>query len=216
MSNVPVSNQEILPACYAFTAASMATAYAHAVLNTSTDVSGAELFQKVQTSDKWVLDANTGRTCNALALAAKEIPGLGQCQKFDFANNGRTLNTPADFLAKIDEQLVLKKLPIGIEYCSGVLLEGHKTFISKRTFRDDLNYLNTKEASENFDDSCNFHASTVIGRERRDDGRCYYYIQNSWGDDCSIYPSSIRPCKGGRIWVPAEDLAPNLFRLSFF
>ena len=212
LEKVPVSDQNKSPTCFAHGASVLAQAYLSRWPGEKAP-SPEELEKKIADGNKWVLNVNNGRTCSSVQLAQKSAGKIPGCENFGFRGaKGRTLRAPKELLARI-HQLLEKKQPAGIEYCSGVL-KANGTFITKRSFRKDLNYLaDEKEVLENFSEKCGFHVSVVSARERRDDGRCYLQIQNSWGTSCDRYPADIRPCEGGRIWVPEEELGKNLFRV---
>jgi hypothetical protein len=126
------------------------------------------------------------------------------------------LQKPEKFKEKIHQLFdrpLNASLPLGIEYCSGILTSPNKDFIHNRTFGSDINYLNSPKAIRNFKDGCGFHASALIGRERREDGKCYFLVQNSWGASCHFY-SNPELCEDGKIWVDEDVLSRNLLRVS--
>lgn len=56
----------------------------------------------------------------------------------------------------------------------------------------------------------NAHASSIVGREKKSDGQCYYQVRNTWGPGCGNSYRSVQ-CEGGYFWVSEKDLLPNLF-----
>jgi hypothetical protein len=139
------------------------------------------------------------------------------CKMFDFVKQEgkQRLETPESFKGEIHRLLNQPKddvLPVGIAYCSGVLLQPKREFIKNRVFPLDVDHLNGPKAQENLSRSCKFHASAIIGRERQRDGKCYFLIQNSWGASCSPYNTANR-CENGKVWVEENALSRNILRI---
>jgi hypothetical protein len=61
------------------------------------------------------------------------------------------------------------------------------------------------------------HYSTLVGRrENVITGRCQYLIRNSWGEDCSIYPSPYNVmCDAGNIWVDSDVLLQSIISIHY-
>lgn len=144
-----------------------------------------------------------------------------QCNKVDFkpAQNGsKELERPDVFKHKLHELLdqpLNQSFPIGIEYCSGILEHPGKSFIIDRKFGENVDYLNTPERSLNLGSGCGYHASVIIGREKKEDGKCYFLIQNSWGASCNYYADPSL-CENGKIWVEENEISKNILRVSHF
>lgn len=188
----------------------------------------SEIVDAVKKNDPSILlEAITQNICEKPGNSVhfgKDLPELPGCQKFDFqeaatSSGKKTLQTPDAFKAKLHELLSAgnRAMPVGIEYCYGVVKTAPGVYITNREFRKDLNYLNTPDASENFDKGCGFHASVVIGQERRSDGKCYFEIQASEGKSCQGFHANAN-CdpKTGHLWVDEDLLSRNLIRLSYF
>lgn len=142
-----------------------------------------------------------------------------RCQKFDFDKipNGSefALKNPASFKKELNDLLDKQPnqiLPIGIEYCSGIFSDSSKSYIQNRVFPKNIDYLNSEASSRNLAQDCGFHASVIIGREKKD-GKCKLLIQNSWGASCNYYQYP-EDCEGGKVWVDENDLTKNLLRIS--
>lgn len=145
------------------------------------------------------------------------------CKSFDFTlieNDKKTLQDPAAFkkqLHSLFDKPADQQSPVAIEYCSGLYkTNDDSSLITNRTFDKDINYLNDpKAALKNLADTCKFHASAIVGREKRPDGKCYFIIQNSWGASCGFYKNQSL-CKEGKFWVEENKLTNNLIRVSHF
>jgi hypothetical protein len=180
-----------------------------------------------QDDSKDLLVAVTQNICkkkgNSVHFGA-DVPELPACQKFDFqpgtnASGKKSLQTADAFKAKLHELLSggNRSMPIGVEYCYGVAKTGPDDYIINREFEQDINYLNTSAASENFSKNCGFHASAVIGQKRQADGKCYFELQVSEGQSCKGFQGSKTECdKNGHIWVDEDLLSRNMIRLSHF
>ena len=59
------------------------------------------------------------------------------------------------------------------------------------------------------------HWSSVVGRARGLDGRCYYKVRNSWGTDCKKYRLSVN-CKSGYLTISADDLVARVHSVHYF
>lgn len=61
------------------------------------------------------------------------------------------------------------------------------------------------------------HYSTIVGRrENVITGRCQYLVRNSWGEDCSIYPSPYDVmCEAGNIWVDSDVLLQSIISIHY-
>ena len=59
------------------------------------------------------------------------------------------------------------------------------------------------------------HWSTIVGRRRGSDGKCYYGIRNSWGKECQGYKPGVK-CKNGYLLVSREDLLPRVHTVHAF
>lgn len=203
------------PSCYMHAASTMAQAVA-LQSGQAFHINPEEQYAEALRSATWVRDTTTGRTCNALNFLRRLMPDLPQCTNVDFVQGGHQLQAPEFFAASLERHFDggVRVLPVGIEYCSGVL-KHDENYITNRRFREgDLNYLGAEAASENFAEGCDFHSSVVVGRKRIN-GVCSYQIQNSFGSGCKAYPES-RECEAGRIFVPVNQLTQNTFRLIFF
>ena len=164
----------------------------------------------------------TGQGCRQPLLtsqAVRQLP-MPACENFDFRpelqNGRRVLRPSSEFEAELHRQLERPgALPVGIEYCAEALVSPDTNHIRRRDFRANLNYLDDDDAAlENFTPSCGFHASVVIGRRRMPDGQCYFMVQNSYGESCDGYGLAEGYCDRGRIWVRADRLAANTFRIA--
>lgn len=110
----------------------------------------------------------------------------------------RTVNLPATETITPDQQkleeIVKEKFsqknpqPMGISYCSRVLLHGKST---------------------NPNQPCEDHASLVIGKRTSPEGTCQVLIRNSWGSGCAPY-SPDWECDQGNIWVETDVFSQNL------
>ena len=145
------------------------------------------------------------------------------CKKFDFVpdeknSNLQDLQPPDAFKAKIHALLDEpsdSRMPIGIEYCSGVLKKSREIYITNRKLPTDIDFLNDpKQQSRNLSDNCKFHASAVIGRMPIN-GKCHFLIQNSWGSSCNYYENP-KNCENGKVWISEDDLSRNILRVSHF
>ncbi len=59
------------------------------------------------------------------------------------------------------------------------------------------------------------HYSNIVGR-RKAANSCQYLIRNSWGKDCSIYPSPYNTqCENGNIWVDEDVLRQYIIGIYF-
>jgi len=219
MEQVRVSDQGSLPICYVYSATSLFEAFLRTEkVNISQPLNGLEIFRRIEKSNEYesIRSADTGRTCNVLKWLQEESRAKGQknhiddftCADFGFELNEKTkrkeLHTPNEFKAYVQNSL-----PLGIEYCSGVL-SSQSEFIHNRSFRSNLDYLNTSDRSENLTSGCGFHASVLIGREKLPDGKCALIIQNSWGEYIG-YPN--RKNDHGKIWIPEDELSVNPLRV---
>ena len=61
------------------------------------------------------------------------------------------------------------------------------------------------------------HYSTIVGRrENVVSGRCQYLIRNSWGEDCTVYPSPYDVmCEAGNIWVDSDVLLSSIISIHY-
>lgn len=73
----------------------------------------------------------------------------------------------------------------------------------------DVQFVRTKKLEKSI------HSSTIIAREPRADGQCYYQIRNTWGEGCQGYRESS-DCKNGTFWVPQKELLQNLKGVQWF
>jgi hypothetical protein len=143
------------------------------------------------------------------------------CNKFGFqptVQGKKSLQSPEEFkrnLHQLFNRPLEKNSVVGIEYCGGVLKNPLQSFIKDRTFDENIDYLNTEKASRNFEPECSFHASAMIGRERKPDGKCYFLIQNSYGASCNYYKDP-NMCEAGKVWVEENAISQNLVRISSF
>lgn len=78
--------------------------------------------------------------------------------------------------------------PVGINYCSRLLLFGKNTNLSQ---------------------PCGDHASLVIGKRTSPEGKCQVLIRNSWGSGCATY-SPDWECDQGNIWVDTDVVSQNM------
>lgn len=155
------------------------------------------------------------------------IPGTSSndpvCKMVAFGpveNDQKTLQSPEVFKKTLHDLLkrpMAQNSPVGIEYCSGIFFKtSSPNLIINRTFDKNIDYLNTRAAaSKNFAPDCRFHASAVIGRERKPDGKCYFIIQNSAGASCNYYKDRSK-CSLGKLWVEENELSQNMVRISNF
>lgn len=221
MQDVPVTSQASLSSagfnntnsCYMHAAAVMVRGFA-AREGHNYEFTPEEFFNLANAEHPNVRDTNTGRTCNSVNLMRTRFSEIPQCENFDFGSTPRTLRSAEEFAQSLHRHFDAEEsqaYPVGIEYCAAVLRQNGQ-YIHNRTFRQDLNFLGTEAATENFTENCMFHASAVVGRKSIN-GACHFLIQNSFGTDCKGEP---RECNGGRIWVPESELTRNTFRLIYF
>jgi len=96
-----------------------------------------------------------------------------------------------DPLVDIDQQLNLSN-PISLNYNAGFLMK------------------DKKDSNEFYN-----HYSTIVGRRKVASG-CQYLVRNSWGKDCSIYPSPYnKQCEDGNIWVDEVVLRQSLIGIKY-
>ena len=103
------------------------------------------------------------------------------------------LSIGADSLKDINEQLD-RNNPISLNYDAHFLLNRPRTF-----------------------GSVDNHYSVIVGRRLNEStNTCQYLIRNSWGKDCSIYPTHYKTqCEEGNIWVDENVLGQNILGVHF-
>lgn len=221
---VPIWNQGATPSCYLYSSSFMASVWArkHWPVRQDFVVDPAFAYDQLMRSNKEIkepiLDAENGRTCMSLRWLLKGIErkilqtsrnsssSLKQpeCRMFGFERiqDHQNLKSPLEFKNRM-KTLIAQKEFFSIEYCSGVLSDPGKEHIKNRIFDSTLTYLNSPEKTRNFENSCGFHVSVVVGQAMRD-GKCQARIRNSWGKSNG---------ENGYNWVDLEALSKNTLRV---
>jgi|GEM_PF-2913110 len=231
-AGIPVWNQKNTPACFAYTAALLATVWVRQQWSVGENdlalysVDPKRSYKKMKRSREFpeILDADRGRTCEATEFILKQARNkladptnphfsLPVCEMYGFTQEPGTgnnlLRDPKDMEAQMHRLLQDGPLPLpfSIEYCAETFNYPGKDLIINRTFRPSLSYLNDPKASrENFAPKCGFHAAVVTGQAMRN-GVCEFRVRNSAG---AINGTNI---EWGYFWIPASDLAKNTIRV---
>lgn len=58
------------------------------------------------------------------------------------------------------------------------------------------------------------HWSSIVGRKRGADGKCYYRVRNSWGSGCQFYNDKAN-CVNGYLTVAEDDLLKNIHTVQY-
>jgi hypothetical protein len=127
-----------------------------------------------------------------VSVSCQDVSSLG------FYKNGS--EPKLKFTNQLLTQLSTSKLPVGISYCSEVLLKG-KSYSGVKSHQ-----------LQTFDKSCGHHASVVIG-SRQKNGQCELLVRNSWGTGCGSYHKDFE-CENGNIWIPAQTMENNAYQFS--
>jgi hypothetical protein len=230
----PAWSQGDVPACFAYSASFLASVWIREnwaranssflnytrfpLSNYNTMIGDPVAYPQIQ-------DAENGRTCEALDYIMKlEVARTGdpthplylipKCEMWgvDLNTDGahKVQQSPEAFLARMHANLsgLNRPLPFGIEYCASVFYDPSKNYITNRTYRPTLTYLNSDAASENLTQDCGFHSAAVIGQKMRG-GVCYFKVRNSWGRG-GLFQRNV---ERGNYWIPAEALSRNTLRL---
>lgn len=136
-------------------------------------------------------DALPGDFPDPIAFSADVLP-----QEF------RSVGDRVNVYRKVIEAMTAfkNKQPIEIAYCSQMIKDFTAVGI------DPINGTTSK---------CSGHASLIVGRERLSDGRCGYWIRNSYGTDRDGDHGVVSQLDGrGNILVPEDVLLSNLLDLA--
>jgi hypothetical protein len=147
----------------------------------------------------------------------KNQPKLPSCKRFAYQSiphDGKvSLHTPSEYANEVDQVLSNNK-PVGVAYCASTLEQsGNRSYIKSRDFPAEIQSLPDYDYSKNYDKNCGFHESVVIGRQKMQNGSCYYLIENSWGAGSGGYAGDVKVEKG-KFWVPQGKLFNNIYNVQ--
>ena len=117
----------------------------------------------------------------------------GVCHREPLPRNISCSEIKGPFNTTSIDQTLEGGYPIGITYCSTILL------------KKDFGIKDNKWGSQD----CGLHASVIIGTARDKFNRCTYVVRNSWGTGCGYYDKDYE-CRDGNIYIPKESLLKNI------
>jgi len=156
-------------------------------------------------------------TGHLIKFDGKSHPRIPACRRFDYQRSPKAstvqLHSPEEYKNETNRALNSQR-PAGLEYCANLLhTSGGKSYIHNRQFPANILDNSEYDWGKNYDPDCGFHASVVIGRQKKEDGKCYYLIENSWGTGSFGFANDVIP-EDGKFWVPETKLFDNTFKIE--